>query len=558
MNITPSGSQISDSASKVWKPHDKQIEFLQIPDSIEEALYGGAAGGGKTELLLMYPILKGWTDNPRFKGIAFRRSFPELEASLIERSKEWYPLFGARFHETKHVWYFPSGATMRFGFIERDEDARAYDTAEFNYVAFDELTHFTDFQYLYIVLQRRRTVKNSGLPAVARSATNPGNIGNEWVRDRFVKPFKIGGKVLVDPETKMKRIFIPAKVSDNPYMDPNYEISLRAIPSEAERKAKLEGDFWAFTGQVFTEFRIQRYDSEPENACHIIQDPTGSVSRDLAQNWWPKFLVIDWGFDHYTWAGWSTISPDNRSFLYREYMCRKKKIAEWAADLARLTQYDNNLTEVHLDPSAWQERGLEHTIAGQFATESGFDPLKANNDRIGGKLLIHEYLRWTKKEPRYIPQGGYNEEMAQKILRVRGLAAFKDYGKLFTPEPPELNLPKAQILSHCTGVIDTIPKCMYNKAPKGQGNTEDIQKFDGDDPYDGYRYTQQAINSYIDANKEEAARREKLGAIISAREQDQTAFYQRMSHLEAQQTNKVVPFSISAGRRGHRRVIRAG
>ena len=546
---------ISEQATKIWKPHAKQIEFLQVPDTIEEALYGGAAGGGKTELLLMYPVLRGWTDNPRFKGIAFRRSYPELEASLIERSKEWYPLFGARYNETKHVWHFSSGATMRFGFIERDEDARAYDTAEFNYVAFDELTHFTEFQYLYLVLQRRRTTKNSGLPAIARSATNPGNIGNEWVRDRFVKPFRIGGKVLIDAQTGMKRIFIPAKATDNPHLDENYVVSLKAIPSEAERKAKLEGDFWAFTGQVFSEFRIQRYTDEPENACHVISDPDGSRQREIAGNWWPKFLVIDWGFDHYTWAGWTALSPDNRSFLYREYMVKRKKIVEWAADLRRLSQYDQNLNEIHLDPSAWSDRGLEHTIAQQFAVESGFDPQRANNDRIGGKLLVHEYLRWTQRPTKYVPPGGFNQEVAQQILRVRGLSAYKDYGKLFEPEPPEINLPKAQILSHCTGVIDVIPQCVYDEKLKDGRSSEDVKKFNGDDPYDGYRYTQQAVNSFIDDNKEEAERREKLGVVLSAREQDQTAFYQRMSHLEAQQTNKLAPFSIRT--RKSPRIIRA-
>lgn len=546
----PTGIDVEDPKNKIWKPHAKQIEFLQIPDDIDEALYGGAAGGGKTELLLMIPLVRGWVDNALFNGIAFRRSYPELEASLIERSKQWYPLFGGKYNETKHVWSFPSGAKMRFGFIERDDDARAYDTAEFQYIAFDELTHFTEFQYLYLVLQRRRTTKKSGLPAVSRSATNPGNIGNEWVRDRFVKPWRIGGKVLKDPKSGLKRIFIPAKATDNPNLEENYVRQLQAIPSEAERKAKLEGDFWAFTGQVFSEFRTTRYESEPEHACHVIEDPDGSKAIEISKSWWPKFLVIDWGFDHYTWAGWSALTPENRWVLYREYMDKGKRVSEWASELYRRGQYDTNLLEIHLDPSAWQERGLEETIAGQFAASYGEEAVKANNDRIGGKLLLHEFFRWTPKPEKKIPETGYIEAKAVEIWRRYGDKALKAYQDQFIPEPPETNLPKSQILSHCTGVIDVIPRCIYDERPKEGKRSEDVKKFDGDDPYDGYRYTGQAINSYLGTLGEEAAKRNQLNQILAARKNDETDFHIRMQAFEARQASKMVPFTIS--RRGAR------
>src|SRR5512141_2808938 len=176
--ITVEGDGV-DRAFRKWEPNARQADFVKIPDSVFEAFYGGAAFGGRSELLLMLPILRRWHENPRFHGIIFRRTFPQLEESLIPRSKEYYESVGGEYNSQLHLWSFPSGATIRFSYMLRRDDARDHDTAEYNYVAFDELTHFEEFQYLYLTSRVRTS--DASLPAIVRSASNPGNIGHGWV-----------------------------------------------------------------------------------------------------------------------------------------------------------------------------------------------------------------------------------------------------------------------------------------------------------------------------------------------------------------------------------------
>src|SRR6185295_15332569 len=99
-----------------WKPHKRQTAFLELPDSIFEAMYGGAAGGGKSETLLNLPIVRGFYKHPRFKGILFRRTYPELEAEIILRSESQglYSGVGGVYNKEKKRWQFPSGAIMQF------------------------------------------------------------------------------------------------------------------------------------------------------------------------------------------------------------------------------------------------------------------------------------------------------------------------------------------------------------------------------------------------------------------------------------------------------------
>lgn len=217
-----------------WIPHDptknvKQLAFLMYTGL--EALYGGAAGGGKSDALLMAALQ--YTDVPGYAALLLRRTYPELAKSdgLIPRSIEWLNGKGPEWHETKKLWTFPSGARLEFGHLMRTNDMYRYQSAEYQFIGFDELTSFEEEQYRYLHSRLRRN-KDSDVPIRMRAGSNPGGIGHEWVEQRFL----IEGK-------KAGRLFIPATLEDNTFLDKEaYELSLAEL--DPTTRAQLRWGDW--------------------------------------------------------------------------------------------------------------------------------------------------------------------------------------------------------------------------------------------------------------------------------------------------------------------------
>lgn len=511
----------SEVQTNVWRPHSRQTAFLSLPDTIFEGLYGGAAGGGKSECLLMMPIARGFYKHPRFKGILFRRTYPELESEIIVRSHHFYTPAGGTYNSEKRRWSFPSGAIIQFGHVEYEQDVRKYDTAEYNYMGFDELTSFTQYQYIYLVMSRCRS-SSRDLPAICRSGTNPGNVGHGWVRDRFIEPAP-AQTILLDKLTGLKRIFIPCLATDNPHIDPEYINRLGGLP-EAERRAKRDGDWWTFSGQVFDDWRDEHFPDEPDNARHVV--PEFEIPE-----WWPRILAIDWGFSAMTVALWGAISPDDRLYVYRERIFQKERISSWATEVGKASA-DETLADVVICQSAFQDRGEETTIAAEFKKYSGLIPRSSENSRgsrITGKLLLQEFLRWREKPKSKSPRVGYNHDEAQEVLRKLGQRAYEAYREQFLEEVPETNIPKLQVFECCRTLRKTIPLCIYDEKQK-----EDVKEFDGDDPYDCVRYLVKAANdrrfpAHIDGYNKDIAR------VLSefARTRDYTTFHRTMERVES-------------------------
>lgn len=527
----------------------KQEYFCSLPDTIFEALYGGAKGGGKSHALRLLPVLREWFKIPTFHGIILRRTYPELEKHQIIEAKKIYPLFGGKFNDQKHRCTFPSGAIVDFGSAENESDIRNYDSGEYHYIAFDELTSFTEFQYRYMLGMCRSS--DIRLPHIVRSGSNPGGIGHGWVRDRFVEPYKEGGKILIDKNSGMKRIFIQAFATDNPVLlqaTPEYLEQLDLLP-EAERRAKKYGDWYTFSGQVFREFRNERMPDEPENALHCVEDIE-------VPKWAPTILAVDWGHRAMTYALWGKALPDKRALLTHEYSEKERTTEEWATDIAERS-IDDYPSYITLDPSAWQQRGAKFTIAEEFSNAwfkvfGKYPPLnKADNDRVGGKMLIHDYLRWKPLKVLFDQTATFNINYANTILRIQGLEAYRAYVNKFIPKEPE-TLPKLLILKkHCPIIIKTLPLCVYND----KNNVEDVAEFEGDDPYDTIRYWLKAVGEFYASSKNEEQKYQYELKRVEAEKQleasgDMTSFYRKMEMLDAQ-TPKLKGFRLKRhSRRG--------
>lgn len=538
-----------------WKPNPKQAQFLGLSVNIKEGFYGGGAGSGKSDVLLLYSLIRGWWKNPLFKQVFLRRTFPELRNEIVPRSREYYRPFGAKFNASEMVWRFPredqfgatadrpEGAHIFLGHCENDDDVHKYDSMEISLFTPDELTSFTEWIYLYIGFQRTRAPRNSGLPAIIRAAGMPGNIGHGWVNNRFVKHAPKGG-LLIEGKGGNLRIFIFATQADNKdNIDPNYAKSLEALP-EAEKRAKLYGDFDAYVGQVFDEFRDRHYPDEPDHAIHVVEP------FDIPA-WWPRFVVGDWGFAASTWVGFFAVSPRRRLYLYRELSWRKTKIEEWAAELKPFIDKEQPKV-IRFCRSAAQDRGQEHTIQQQIEDAIGRSIELSNNSpgsRVSGKLLLHEYLRWKPKATIPQEERNFDQELAMWIMRNKGLDEYHAYVKSFEPAPPEF-LPKYQIFNTCPLAIQAIRSCVYAKSKDGVP-AEDVAEFDGDDPYDAQRYAVDTAERYFETAVHELEEVEKRDQIASAlaNTQDWTAFYRNQRQLEAQNNSIYKPVRRFHGRR---------
>lgn len=176
-----------------------------------------------------------YVDQPDYHALILRKTLPDLKlpGALMDRAQEWLGPTDAEPIKMDHKWVFPSGASLNFGYLEHEEDKRRYESAEFQYIAFDELTSFTKTQYTFLFGRLRRKA-GSKIPVRMRTASNPGGKGHDWVYRRLVKG-----------RGKNDRIFIPAKLHDNPHIDIKTYLRTLMHLDPLTRKRILEGDWEA-------------------------------------------------------------------------------------------------------------------------------------------------------------------------------------------------------------------------------------------------------------------------------------------------------------------------
>ncbi|MFR4978873.1 MAG: phage terminase large subunit, partial [Butyricicoccus sp.] len=334
----------------LWKPQPRQVAFMARAE--EEALYGGAAGGGKSEALIIEALRQ--VHIPHYRALILRKTYPEL-SELIDKSRKYYPpaFPGCKYNETKHAWTFPSGARITFGAMQREADKHKYQGRAFDFIGFDELTHFTYDQYSYLVSRNRPN--GAGTRVYMRATANPGGVGHGWVKERFITAAPpmtpiIDTVQVVFPDghrepREKRRIFVPSTVFDNTALmenDPDYVARLASMP-EADREALLYGNWDSFSGQVFTEWRNDPAHYHDRLWTHVIEPFKIPAS-------WKLYRGFDFGYARPFSVGWYAVDHDNRLYRIRElYGCTgdpnvgvKWEPARIAGEIKRIEHDDPN------------------------------------------------------------------------------------------------------------------------------------------------------------------------------------------------------------------------
>ena len=222
------------------KPFAKQQAFLDL--TCREALYGGGAGPGKTEALLMAALM--YAHVPGYSALILRRDYPRLALpnSIMDRARQWLYRSEAVWNAQTKAYRFPSGAVLQFGYIDNPDDRYRYASSEYQFIGWDELTEFRlgpgdDNPYEFMFSRLRKPSKMS-VPLRMRAASNPGNIGHQYVRQRFVTDEALAAlrddrpRVFYADHQGRDRAFVPALLADNPHLDKQeYMGNLMHLPS---------------------------------------------------------------------------------------------------------------------------------------------------------------------------------------------------------------------------------------------------------------------------------------------------------------------------------------
>jgi hypothetical protein len=437
-----------------WAPNEgPQTEFLNC--GYREALYGGAAGGGKSDALLAAAVR--YVDEPDMNAVLFRRSYPELR-NLIRRSMEVYPSIGGFYNRAQHEWRFPSGAALIFRFIASEADVYAYQGDAFTFIGWDELTQFpgdhTDEEtgetynsaYVYMFSRLRRKV-GSKIRLMVRGTCNPGGVGHHWVKARFKINDAGDATSFKDERTGLHRAFFPARIHHNPHLaGGEYERNLELMSSE-KRKALRDGRWDIFAGAQFSEWNPLIHTVEP------FPIPLH----------WPRWRGADDGFVAPACCVWLAQDPDSKQIvawaeLYKAQMTaptfaervkeidrRQVKFPDAGPDL----QFPDETLSGILDSAAFASNGQSDVSRGDQMNRLGCgwkESIKGPGSRRLRVKRLHDLLAPIPNDPKKRP----------------GIVFFKG----------------------CTpNLIRTIPAL-----PKAADDSEDVDTDADDHPFDALTY----------------------------------------------------------------------
>ena len=442
------------SKKVIWRPQPKQLAFMQRPE--DEALYGGAAGGGKSDSLVIEALRQ--VHIPHYKALILRKTYPQM-SELVEKTERYYKAAfpAARYNGTTHTWTFPSGAKIVFGSMQHTKDRTNYQGKAFDFIGFDELTHFSWEEYSYMMSRNRPN--GPGTRVYMRATANPGGVGHGWVKARFVTPAPPGTRIVERVRVRgpdgrefmrrRSRIFISSTVFDNPALlsnAPDYLANLASLP-EAEKQALLYGNWDSFSGQVFTEWRNDPAHYQDQRWTHVI------APFEIPGHWkiWRGY---DFGYAKPFSVGWYAADEEGRLYRIKElYGCTgqpnegiKVEPAEQARMIREAEQNDPRLRGRPIlgiaDPAIF-DASHGQSVADVMEQRPYFLHWRpGDHTRIAGKMQLHYRL------------------------------AFDEEGR-----------PMFQVFDTCRHFIRTIPNLVYDER-----NVEDIDTSQEDHIYDECRY----------------------------------------------------------------------
>jgi len=400
----------------VWEAQPGPQSLAISARFVTELLYGGARGGGKSSFLLG-DYLQDVEQGPGWKGILFRKTYPELE-EIISQAKDMYLPLGATWKVSDRIFTFPTGATLKLRHIDSEDDAMLYQGHEYSWVGFDELGNFPSLAGYNKLKACLRGTSDKVTHRRIRATANPGGPGHHAVKNYFIDHAPNGFEMITSAEGNT-RMFIPAKVSDNKILmaaDPQYVARLREVGSPELVRAWLEGDWNVITGAYFPEFSTLQHCIEPFSV----------------PAYWLKFMAGDWGSASPFSFHWYAISdgtinihdyrpPDALSFLrsrpprlipkgalivYREWYGQQPNMVNvglrWPASrvaegIKARTPPGEKVTFRVMDPSAFKEDG--GPSHAEVMARAGVYFRRADNTRLAGWNAIRERLTGLDADP---------------------------------------------------------------------------------------------------------------------------------------------------------------
>lgn len=383
-----------------YVPTMKQAAFHR--STANETLYGGAAGGGKSKALVMDALARG-LGHPGTHAYLFRRTYRELEDTLIAEARSSIPREIGTYNASRHEITLAGGSVLHFRHCRGTADMYDYAGTEMHWLYIDELTSFESAVYEYLKT-RLRAKKALGIVPVVRCATNPGGIGHAWVKARFVDAgapmetvrHRVQSAVLSREGTFCTQ-YIPALAKENPHIGEAYVFELEQKP-EALRRALLLGDWSAFEGQVFTEFRDDPAHYGDGRFTHVIK-PFQIPGH------WLRYASFDHGYTAPFSVGWWAVAPDGRAYRYREWygwngtpnqglQLSPREIARGILTREEEERREGIRFDRVADPAIF-ERSRGDSIAQQMGAE-GAQFRKGDHARMAGKMQLHGRLRFDE------------------------------------------------------------------------------------------------------------------------------------------------------------------